>query len=92
MAAALTQRRNHVLSLLSLAFLAEEDEEVPKTRNRQQYMTEWIARREERGIYHQLIRELEVEDQTGYREFFRVMKEQFIFRVETARPLITKQE
>ncbi len=87
------QRRNRVLSLLSLAFLAEEEEEVPKTRNRQQYnMREWIARREERGVYHQLIREIEVEDQTGYREFFRVTKEQFIFLVETVRPLITKQE
>jgi hypothetical protein len=92
MAAALIQRRNRVLSLLGLAFLAEEDEEVPKTRNRQQYMREWIARREERGVFHQLIRELEVEDQTGFREFFRVTKEQFIFLVETVRPLITKQE
>ena len=45
MAAALIQRRNRVLSLLGLAFLAEENKEVPKTRNRQQYMREWIARR-----------------------------------------------
>ncbi|CAB3994471.1 Hypothetical predicted protein [Paramuricea clavata] len=94
MAAAFIQhQRKRVLSLLGFALLADEDKEVmPNKRKRQQYMREWIARREEKGVYYQLIRELEVEDHTAYREFFRVSREQFLFLVEQVRPLITKKE
>ncbi|CAB4003195.1 Hypothetical predicted protein [Paramuricea clavata] len=80
MAAAFIQhQRKRVLSLLGFALLADEDKEVmPNKRKRQQYMREWIARREEKGVYYQLIRESEVEDNTPYREFFRVSREQFL--------------
>ena len=33
--------------------------------------------RELRGVFHQLIRELEVGDLVAYKEFFRMRKEQF---------------
>ena len=42
-------------------------------------MRQWIFRREERGVFHQLMRELEVGDVVAYKEFFRMIKEQFCF-------------
>ena len=61
--------------------LSDEDEEPTKNRNRVEWIRPWIARREQRGVYHLLIRELSLEDATSYREFFRINKEQFQFFV-----------
>ena len=38
-----------------------------------------MARREERGFFHQLARELAIEDAGGYRDFFTVNSQQFEF-------------
>ena len=62
--------------MLCLSMLLEEDEESNRKCNRKVYMRDWISRREERGIYHQLIKELEVGDRVAYKEFFRMMKQQ----------------
>ena len=62
--------------MLCLSMLLEEDEESNRKCNRKVYMRDWISRREERGIYHQLIKELEVGDRVTYKEFFRMMKQQ----------------
>ena len=56
------------------------------------YMWQWISRREERGMFHQLIRELEVGDVVAYKEFFRMTKEQFCFLLGKVSPLIQKKE
>lgn len=85
-------KRKQVISLLTIALLAEDDENLPKYKNRQQYMRTWIARREQKGVYHQLVKEFELEDHTAYRDFFRVTRVQFLFLVEKVRPYITKQE
>ena len=37
----------------------------------------WIKRREKRGAYHQLIRELTVEDAHAFARYFRMDKEKF---------------
>ena len=55
-------------------------------------MQQWISRREERGVFHQLIRELEVGDVVAYRELFRMTKEQFSFLLGKVSPLIQKKE
>ena len=55
-------------------------------------MRQWISRREERGVFHQLIRELEVGDVVAYKEFFRMTKEQFCFLLGKVSPLIQKKE
>ena len=55
-------------------------------------MRQWISRREERGVFHQLIRELEVGDVVAYKEFFRMTgKEQFCFLLGKVFPLIQKK-
>ena len=32
-------------------------------------MREWISRREEKAVYHQLVKELELEDHAAYGDF-----------------------
>ena len=41
------------------------------------------------GVFHQLIRELEVGDVVAYKEFFRMTKEQFCFLLGKVSPLPT---
>ena len=75
-----------------LGLLHGEDEERRRKRNRKVYKRQWISRREERGVFHQLIRELEVGDVLAYKEFFRMTKEQFCFLLGKVSPLIQKKE
>ena len=84
--------RKRALAALCLGLLHGEDEERRRKRNRKVYMRQWISRREERGVFHQLIRELEVGDVVAYTEFFRMTKEQFCFLLRKVSPLIQKKE
>lgn len=84
--------RKRPLAALCLGLLLGEHEERPRKRNRKVYMRQWISRREERGVFHQLIRELEVGDVVVYKEFFRMTKEQFSFLLGKVSPLIQKKE
>lgn len=84
--------RKRALAALCLGLLHGEDEERPRKRNRKVYMRQWISRREERGVFHQLIRELEVGDVVAYKEFFRMTKEQFCSLLGKVSPLIQKKE
>ena len=79
------------VSVLFLS-LQEEDAESNHKRNRKVSLRDWMSRREERGIYHQLIKELELRDSVAYKEFFRMMKQQFCFLVGKVLPLIQKKE
>ena len=51
-----------------------------------------MARREERGVFHQLVRELAVEDVGRYRDFFRVNSQQFEFLFNAVSHTISKQD
>ena len=55
-------------------------------------MRDWVALRGERGIYHQLVRELETRDRAACKEFFRMTKQKFCFPVEKVSPLIEKKQ
>ena len=72
--------------------LSDEDEEPTKKRNRVEWIRPWIARREQRGVYHLLIRELSLEDATSYQAFFRINKEQFQFLVGEIANRIAKKD
>ena len=78
--------------LLLLDLLSDEDEEPTKKRDRVEWIRPWLARREQRGIYHLLIRELSLQDTTSYREFFRINKEQFQFLVREIANRIAKKD
>ena len=58
LADALGFRRKRAIAALGLSFLLEEEAQQPRNRNRKVYMRDWIALREEREIYHQLVKEL----------------------------------
>ena len=92
MAAAHLLHRKRAASLLILSLLLDEEGERPKKRNRKIYMRNWISRREDRGVYHQLVKELEVGDSVAYKEFFRMTKQQFSVLVEKISPLVENKE
>ena len=79
-------------STLSLSEESTCSSERPQKPNLKVYMWQWISRREERGMFHHLIRELEVGDVVAYKEFFRMTKEQFCFLLGKVSPLIQKKE
>ena len=92
MAAAHLLHPKRAASLLILSLLLDEEGERPKKRNRKISMRNWISRREDRGVYHQLVKELEVGDSVAYKEFFRMTKQQFSVLVEKILPLVEKKE
>ena len=55
-----------------------EEEDVLRSRERVIWTERsWIRRREEKGAYHQLIRELAIEDTPAFAGYFRMAKEKF---------------
>ena len=77
-----------------IADLSTEDEngDIPSRRNRVHWVRPLMARREERGGFHQLARELAVEDAGGYRDFFTVNSQQFEFLFNAVSRRISKQD
>ena len=77
-----------------IADLSTEDEngDIPSRRNRVHWVRPWMARREERGVFHQLARELAVEDAGGYRDLFTVNSQQFDFLFNAVSHRISKQD
>ena len=71
------QRRK--VKFLQILLLTDsfEEEDVLRSRERVIWTRSWIRRREERGAYHQLIRELAVEDAPAFTRYFRMDKEKF---------------
>ena len=69
------RRRLKIIQFLLLV----EDLENEKGRNRERiiWTRSWIRRREERGVYHQLIRELALEDEPAFARYFRMEKNKF---------------
>ena len=84
--------RRVLAALLFLDLLNEEEESCRKKRKRVKWVRSWLARREDRGIFHVLVRELAVEDETAYRNFFRVDKDQFQFLLDKIAHMIRKSD
>ena len=71
------QRRKVKFLQILLLMDSLEEEDVLRSRERVIWTRSWIRRREERGAYHQLIRELAVEDAPAFARYFRMDKEKF---------------
>ena len=84
--------RRVLAALLFLDLLNEEEESCRKKKKRVKWVRSWLARREDRGIFHVLARELAVEDETAYRNFFRVDKDQFQFLLDKIAHMIRKSD
>ena len=66
-------KRLMVIAIIDMIMEEEEDEvNINKKRNIINWMRSWIARGEEREAFHQLVKELVVEDSVGFRDFFRL--------------------
>ena len=65
-----SQRRKVKFLQILLLMDSFEEGDVLKSRERVIWTSSWIRRREERGAYHQLIRELAVEDAPAFAAFF----------------------
>jgi len=61
--------RKNALAALCLGLLLGEDEERRQKQIRKVYVRQWISGKEETGVFHQLIRELEVGDVVAYKRF-----------------------
>jgi len=70
-------RRRH-LKIIRVLLLGD-DSEGEKGRNRERiiWTRSWIRRRKEIGVYHQLIRELALEDEPAFARYFRMDKNKF---------------
>ena len=71
------QRRKVKFLQILLLMDSFEEEDVLRSRERVIWTRSWIRRREERGAYHQLIREIAVEDAPAFARYFRMDKEKF---------------
>ena len=69
-------RRKFKLALFTLAFLRWVKRRR-KRGKRSTWVKSWISRRNEQGVYNNLIQELGNEDPTGFRWYFRLCKENF---------------
>ena len=64
-----------ILKCVSAILILEALEEEPrKPRGKTR---KWIKRRNEKGVYHNLVKELRMEDKAGYKEFMRMDYECF---------------
>lgn len=77
------------------AFIAElylEEEKHPRRERKQKkcWVRDWVSRREERGCYLSLMKELETEDPGAY--FLRMPKNDFDYLLNLVTPLIMKSD
>lgn len=94
MATARDAKKRRALAALILVDLFEEEgqKNVARKRNRVFWTRDWIKRRRTRGVYHQLVKELELEDEVAYREYFGVNGQKFRFLVDSVGYAIKKKD
>ena len=94
MATARNAKKRRALAALILVDLFEEEgqKNVARQRNRVFWTRDWIKRRRTRGVYHQLVKELELEDEVAYTEYFRVNGQKFLFLVDSVGDAIKKKD
>jgi hypothetical protein len=76
--------------LVILMMLMDEEDSVML--KRRIWCRQWLIRRDERGAYHTIFRELAIEDTPGFAEYMRMPYAKFVELVEKISPFIVKQE
>ena len=77
------------LLVILMMLMAEEDSVMLKQRI---WCRQWLLRRNERGAYHTIFRELAIEDTPGFAEYMRMPYAKFVELAEKISPFIVKQE
>ena len=80
--------RRCLAAIALLEMLEEEDDRVPKRGKTRQ----WIKRREEKGYFTNIVRELMIEDSAAYREMMRMNHEDFKKILKAIEPDITPRQ
>ena len=88
---AASQQQKRVAAVVLLGLLADEKPKGKQKRKKREPKRQWIRRREERGAFHQLVKEITVEDDKGFRIFFHLSQDQFQFVADKIRPLIQRK-
>ena len=81
-----------ILSAIFILLFDNEKKTKKEKKKRSTWIRLWLARREERGFYHQLLREISVEDSAAFHELLRVTKTQFHVLVDTLSPRLAKRD
>ena len=85
----LTKKSSEVLALM---LLDGEEKARIKRRNRRVWVRGWIARRQEMGAFHRIVRELATEDPSSFMEYLRMDEDHFNHLVSLVSPLIKKDD
>ena len=83
---------DHAILAVGLYAIALQEQDKRKRKARRIWTRRWLARRQERSLFRNLIQELSLEDEEGYRKFMRLNKHQFHEILELVRPAITRQD
>ena len=84
-------KRKRALAVLML-FDLEEKKPSRRKRNRTLWTRSWIEKREIYGCYQRLVKELEIEDEVAYRDFFRMNATRLWFLVDKVACRIEKKD
>ncbi|KAG0718480.1 hypothetical protein GWK47_000796 [Chionoecetes opilio] len=85
----------NILGALTVLIMAEEEENAERARNmkaRKIWSRNWLKRRTEGSQYKNLVQELALEDENGYRNWMRLDRCQFHEVLELIRPAISRQD
>ena len=80
------------LTAICVILLGSPAPKKQKTKNRSCWIRPWIARREERGFYHQLFQEISAEDTPAFYELMRMNKTNFHYLVDTLYYKLAKRD
>ena len=69
-----------------------EEKACIKRRNRRVWVRGWIAKRQEMGAFHRIVRELATEDPSSFMEYLRMEEDHFNHLVSLVLPLIKKED
>ncbi|KAG0720088.1 hypothetical protein GWK47_049188 [Chionoecetes opilio] len=84
-----------IFGALTVLIMAEEEENAERARNmkaRKIWSRNWLKRRTEGSQYKNLVQELALEDENGYRNWMRLDRRQFHEVLELIRPAISRQD
>lgn len=83
------------IAALCLLLLQDEKVDVPVKKPRKKrsvWVEKWILRRCQFGAYHQLLKELKIENPVQFSNFVRMPAESFELLIQKIGPLVSKQD
>ena len=80
----------HALLIASIGIVVSAVVRKKKKRPRSTWMKTWLARRNEKGVYNNLINEMRLEDAESFRRYLRMNTESFEHLLELVTPGLEK--